>query len=197
MRKSGADKDSDDGPESLLTRTALSVSLSAPRTPPVGTAHRSMLLGREPANYWSTTDDDEAQSSTGHITLRRRFMERLRLSHMEAPTRRPHPHLPAGLEVSDQITRFLGVLLSLEWQNQLRDSGAFRSVSDTFVTLSAPLVALTAPNAVIKFGALSMAVKHILYGPHPRQTLDFYLPQTKGLIPSRLIFFVHGGAWGR
>ena len=131
---------SDDGQESLLTRKALEVSLSAPRAPPVGSAHRRLLIGRDPSSVdlWVPTplplgrrghgsvvplgsrsnqsDDYEAHVWKSHATLRRRLGERLKRSHLHAPLRLPHPHLPAGPETADQITRLLGVLLPLSWQ---------------------------------------------------------------------------------
>jgi acetyl esterase/lipase len=122
------------------------------------------------------------------------LLERLQ----QVSTVRPHPHLAAGPELGDQATRLLGVLLPLSWQHSCRDSGTFRSISDSLVTASVPLLALAHPGAAINFWKLTQRVQRLHYGPHERHVMDVFLPE-KNLVCGvrRMIFFVHGGAWGR
>lgn len=113
-----------------------------------------------------------------------------------------HPHLSTGPELGDQITRYLGVLLPVHWHNACRDSGSFRYILDSIVTSTAPTMAITAPSVAYQFLQLTASSQRIRYGSHPRQYLDLYLPnqqqqqQQQSTDPTRLIFFVHGGAWG-
>lgn len=192
---------SDDGPESLMTTGALRASLSAPRAPPMGTAHHALLMNRDASSTpWADTEEAHGQSS--HASLRRRLREQIQHSQNRLALRLPHPHLAAGPELGDQMTRLLGVLLPLSTQNDWRDSGTFRTISDGLVTASAPLIAAFHPSVIPRFLKLTSKLKVIRYGPHERQTMDVFFPPFEGSLelpeaPSRLVFFIHGGAWGR
>ena len=208
----------DDGPESLMTRKALVASLSPPRAPPIGSAHRHLLGGRNPSKaHWekvnrlyhpphrhrydesTAIDSREAQGHRPHRTFLQRLQERLSKSRYEFP-RHPHPHLPIGPpEVEDQITRLLGVLLPLSWQNQFRDSGRFRAVADTLTVASIPILAVMQPAQTMNFLKLGSRVKRIKYDKHPMQIMELFLPEESNTDQqhyTRTIFFVHGGAWG-
>ena len=51
-----------------------------------------------------------------------------------------HPHLPASPSLPDRTTRLIGTALPLHIQHSLRDAGGLRSLVDSMVTLSCPLV---------------------------------------------------------
>jgi len=111
----------------------------------------------------------------------------------------PHPHLSTGPEVAQKMTRALGALLPLSSQNKFRDNGGFRSLADTSVLLSTPLIALTKPHAAANFLKLSKSYEEIRYGSHDMQRMELYLPSSTTTSDNDvrgLVFFVHGGAWG-
>lgn len=245
-RKNNSSED-DNSSDSLLTWKALVASLSPPRIPPLGSAQRELLHGRDPAAGSSpslrvetllldqdqspfsvhqttrrrrsssssskdnTTKNEEAHSRESHNTLHDRLRDRLRNAHLPTNSsavlltssarrtttrRRPHPHLAtSGTDISDQLTRFLGVLLPLSWQHHCRDSGLFRTLCDAIVTLAAPTMAVTSPRCLATYWDLSSQQKSIRYGSHPMQFVDVFLPKNSD--SKRLVFFVHGGAWGR
>ena len=113
--------------------------------------------------------------------------------------RKPHPHLPEKPGRADRITRFLGgVVLPTSWHNSWRDSGAFRSVIEGLMTLSAPTMMLTQPTMVRNFVRMTRRCRRFKYGPHPRHILEVYVPTSTNLrtVPPKLVLFIHGGAWG-
>jgi len=66
---------------------------------------------------------------------------------------------------------------------------------------TAPFVA-SVPDILADWRARTIAAKHehpgrlddgIAYGPHPRERIDFYRPDTSGKAP--LLVFIHGGFW--
>ena len=188
----------------LLTPKALQLSLSAPRCPPHGTVHRAKLVGKavEQDIHYLIEDHDHDQA---HSDYNRHSGIREQLSHLfyngEAPPHFvPHPHVEAGPALGDQVTRWLGTVLPLEWQHSVRDSGGFRSISDTLVTASIPLAAVTHPRVALKFGRLTRQVHRISYGDHASQFVDMFFPPNCSNEnydeATGLIFFVHGGAWG-
>ena len=189
-----------DPAETLLTRKSLQLSLSAPRCPPHGTAHRSILVGEDPSGH-PFVDNDHEQANSGynrHSGLRERLSHLLQRSHFDIPLHRriPHPHLATGLEVSDQMTRLLGAILPLSWQNHFRDSGGFRNTMDTLVSWSIPVGAVTNPSAAAEMLRLTRKRKNFSYGDHEMQCIDMFLPECPEAQISGLIFFAHGGAWG-
>ena len=210
----------------LLTKKALAISLSAPRAPPHASAHRQILLGKDPSQSdwrmqgYSVKEFDKSSSSSDktnaiaandntltsktidahsfepHDTLRQRLEDRFFRMHMEGNgPRRQHPHLPAGPELGDQITRALGLWLPHKWTHSLRDGGGFRTICDRLVTATVPFVGATQPRAARDFLQLSRKRQNFVYASqHDLQHVDIFLPDHE---PSgRLVFFLHGGAWG-
>jgi acetyl esterase/lipase len=192
----------------LLSEKALALSLSAPRAPPHGSAHRQILLGKDPllphADAWrkirngynvqpssssKIDDDEEAHAPHPHHDPR----ETLRRLAARGWRSLRHPHLPVVPPFGDQVTRALGGWLPVTWTNHIRDTGGFRSLCDVLVTASVPLIGATSPSAAARFGQLTRLCKRRQYGPHPLNFVDLYLP-TKS--KSRLVVFIHGGAWG-
>jgi pimeloyl-ACP methyl ester carboxylesterase len=127
-------------------------------------------------------------------------------------SRLTHPQLGSlGPDFSSQLTRLLGTILPLKWQNRCRDSGGFRSIADTLVLGSIPMAALSHPVATIQFLKLTKARRRLVYGNskhnsnntnYNAQFVDVFLPDSD--LSSKLrrhkvrgmVFFVHGGAWG-
>lgn len=208
--------------QSLLTKKSLALSLSAPRAPPHASAHRHILLGKDPSKAeWvlpgyrvkelkSNNKDEKDCSSRAahsfypHDTVRQRLHERfLRLrQHGDALRhcrRHIHPHLPTGPELGDQITRTLGLWLPHEWTHKLRDEGYFRSICDGLMTAMVPLLGALDPQSAAAFVRLSVSCQRFVYGTvvPEQQYVDVFLPDKRPSSPlSRLVFFVHGGAWG-
>ena len=221
-------------PQSLLSKKSLALSLSAPRAPPHSSAHRHVLLGKDPSKAdWirhyrvkeleSDSSDnnnhitgatsqsaensfDAAHSFYPHDTLRQRLLERFLQSrrHADVPsTATPHPHLPTGPELGDQITRTLGLWLPHAWTHQLRDQGGFRTISDGLMTAMVPLFGLLDPGSAQAFARLTRQCKTFCYGSDmpKQQYVDVFLPKSSSSTsssdqgPCRLVFFVHGGAW--
>lgn len=184
------------GSESLMTRKALQLSLSPPRCPPFGTAHRSVLQGYRPLDDpYAEHHDDVAHSNYNlHSGLREALMHLV----YNAQSRGRHPHLMLGPDGADHVTRFLGSLLPLTWQNHVRDSGGFRSIFDNVVECSIPVGAITNPRAALSFLRLTRNRRVIRYGPHHEsQFIDMYLPEACSQEKwTGMVFFVHGGAWG-
>ena len=182
-----------------MTTKALQLSLSPPRCPPFHTAHRSVLAGLRPLNepfhyhYHSHLQDTAHSDYNLHSGVREGLMHLI----ANADLSRPHPHLLVGPEGADQITRFLGSLLPLSWQNHIRDSGGFRFIFDTLVEYSIPVGAVTNPKAALSFLRLTRQCRTIPYGNHESQFIDLYVPEN---FPQEqwagMVFFVHGGAWG-
>ena len=105
-----------------------------------------------------------------------------------------HPHLPTNNLEGTATTRRLGSWWNLVSQNRFRDSGGFRRLADGLVTVSAPLLPLSHPSSIPAYIRLSSQLDRIPYGPHSRHYVDVYKPQTNEF--NRIIFFIHGGAWG-
>jgi hypothetical protein len=178
----------------LISPRSLQLSLSAPRAPPSGTYHHSLLCNpqstannggelpqirnrvlkddgnRYTANFFSGQSNQCKDNSTG----RDRQPEKRDFY----PPPRPHPHIPSSIPFGDVVTRnIFGRLLPVPLMNRLRDSGAFRSISDVLVTMNAPFLAVFAnPSTVFQFIYLTRAMKHISYGPHPMQQIHLYEP---------------------
>ncbi|KAL3896535.1 MAG: hypothetical protein SGARI_007142, partial [Bacillariaceae sp.] len=122
--------------------------------------------------------------------------------HNIIPTAVPHPHLPhVGPDFSSQLTRPLGTVLPLKWQNQWRDTGTFGKIADNLVKASLPVAALSHPSAAKNFVKLSRNCKCLYYasdkGKENVQFLDVFFPENAWSNGRRgMVFFVHGGAWG-
>lgn len=188
-------------PEStLITKRSLQLSLTPPRCPPFGTAQRSALLGTTPRHdpYTDHHDDEEAHSSYNNHAAIGKGSIRERVMHLLYGVQFgiPHPHLSVGPELPDIITRFLGTVLPLSWQNRCRDSGGFRTIADNLVKSSIPLGTVTNPSAAAKFLHLTQKMRKIIYGRHASQFIDMFFPGCEPNEIRGLVFFVHGGAWG-
>ena len=197
------------GGNDLLTPTSLALSLSPPRAPPHHTPHRHLLTGLDPAHVL-IDPSSRGQSSSSDVadadvhphsyytdhTVRSRLSALLPHAHLRMPRRLPHPHLPAGPELGDRITRALGSTLTLETQNALRDGGGFRRIVDGLVTMSVPSLAVTNPLAAKTFMKLTRKMITIRYGKHEMQKVELFMPRDSNSQCSGLLFFVHGGAWG-
>lgn len=204
----------------LLTRTALELSLSPPRAPPFGTAQHALYTGKNPSSaswaqhYHVRENADEIPRIGPHETLRQRVLQQWMTNnhqnnkHNKNIRRRRHPHLPETS--ANAATRFIGAWWSVAHQNRFRDSGSFWHIVDGIVAATAaPAIALSSPTAAVPaFVRLTRQCRHIQCGPHPRQYLHLYLPNRSETNiknnnynynsgpANRLIFFVHGGAWG-
>lgn len=198
-------KDEEDA-NSLMTQSSQALSLSPPRAPPRDSAHRQLLVGGNPSEYalahhHDHHDDNHHRHFHG---IRHRIGQMLHQSHLHMPTRIPHPHLPTSLEWTDKMTRALGVTLPTSWLNACRDSGGFRSIADTLVTVTAPTMAVTNPSLAVQFIKLSKHCRQYAYGSHRMQVVHVFFPSEEdyqelgGSVkkPRGLLFFVHGGAWG-
>lgn len=64
---------------------------------------------------------------------------------------------------------FVVRVLPLSWQRGFRDGGAFRSLADGGVVLTAGVMAVLKPRVAARFVAVSLQKKDHRYGPHPRQ----------------------------
>lgn len=196
----------DDPSESLMTEKALRLSLSPPRCPPVGTVHHSLLLGvpllsntpyaehHQEATV-AAHSDYHSQQQQQRAGIRESIMHLVYDSHQLV---RNHPHLGPH-DAADQVTRFLGTLLPLSWQNHVRDTGGFRSIFDSLVELSIPLGAVANPRAAHSFLHLTQQVQTIRYGEpqHKSQIIDVFVPEHVARNDwTGMVFFVHGGAWG-
>lgn len=128
------------GDQPLLTPISVSLSLAPPRSPPHGSLLRHLLTGggkggisleQYDANLHEllelTHHHDTSAESTSNVnkaayqshTLLSRILQ-LPIAHLRDVR---HPHLPTSLSIPDQLTRYLGALLPLEWQHEFRDSG--------------------------------------------------------------------------
>ena len=174
-------------------------------------AHRALLQGKKSflQDHETALDDAEAHSRDPREQLQQRIRQRYFQYHRSMAQRNKtlpatsawHPHLPNGFEIGDRMIRALGVLLPLSWQNHCRDSGGFRSICDNLVTLSVPTLAIGSPRLASKFLKLSKQYRRFQYDEqHSLQYLDLFDPSDGNNDSSndshRLIYFVHGGAWG-
>ena len=193
--------------QSLLTKKSLALSLSAPRAPPHDSAHRNVLLGKDPSKAeWirgyrvkeldsekgdssrsGINDKDEgtlaAHSFYPHQTLRQRLRQRfLRSQHSDMPHRlHRHPHLPTGPELGDQITRTLGLWLPHAWTHTLRDEGYFRSICDGLTRAVVPLIGALDPRSAREFLRLTRQCQKFVYGSDlpEQQYVDVFLPSSR------------------
>ncbi|CAB9519354.1 Carboxylesterase [Seminavis robusta] len=176
------------GSNSLLTKKSLALSLSAPRVPPHGTAHRALLMGSDHTSLpWTRHHHPD---SSGSEQLRRRLLAYLESAQQST---KAHPHLPTGPELVEYTTRFLGVWLPLSLQHWIRDSGNLRVILDALLTYTAPAYLLACPDALVEFSQLSQQCQCLRYGDHPSQVVDLFFPPGT---PRGMVFFVHGGGWG-
>lgn len=189
----------------LLTAESVALSLAPPRSPPASEAAAG------------NSSDDNISSYYESHNLKSRIVQLIhdgnRVLHHSI-----HPHIPTSLSLPDQLIRFIGRMLPLEWQHRNRDNGTFRVVADGLVKLTCPMIGLSNLRLTHKFIELSSANRRrrIKYGQHHRmQYIDLFLPQrndmeqqnktqfknnhssSNGKVPVRgTLFFVHGGAWG-
>ena len=189
----------------LLTAESVALSLAPPRSPPASEAAAG------------NSSDDNISSYYESHNLKSRIVQLIhdgnRVLHHSI-----HPHIPTSLSLPDQLIRFIGRMLPLEWQHRNRDNGTFRLVADGLVKLTCPMIGLSNLRLTHKFIELSSANRRrrIKYGQHHRmQYIDLFLPQrndmeqqnktqfknnhssSNGKVPVRgTLFFVHGGAWG-
>ena len=154
----------------LLTATSVALSLAPPRSPPHGSALKTMytnalrnlLHARTPGagvhnvngengQHQQHDNDDEYQSHT----LKSRLLHLL--PHHVHNIPHHHPHLPTSLSLPDTMTRFLGAVLPLESQHSFRDGGGFKRVADTMVKLTCPLIGVSHPSMAREFLELTYA----------------------------------------
>ena len=185
----------------LLTEKSLSLALAPPRAPPLGTAHRSLLVDSAADRSNQPLVLSEKKKKHHVIHAQARLQQHLFAQHSFHDDKRrrrlPHPHLKLVATPGDQFTRYLGTVLPLSWQNATRDSGLFRWLVDHLVQASVPLMALTAPtSALTDFMHLTRtSMRRHAYGNHSMQYLELYLPD-EAQSAQNLVLFVHGGAWG-
>jgi alpha-beta hydrolase superfamily lysophospholipase len=225
----------------LLTHESVALSLAPPRTPPRDSVIRNLYTNpRSAARLYNLLtssatrnsnvlmdnpegDDGGGNSKTSSYeshNLQSRFLQLLHdgnhLLHHKS-----HPHLPSSLSLPDQLIRFIGRTLPLEWQHRHRDNGTFRNVADWLVKLTCPMIGLGNLRLTHEFLNLSSRKRRrrIRYGDHhSMQYIDLFLPhqndttqkQNQPAVGSNnstdrnenkvsvrgTLFFVHGGAWG-
>ena len=191
------DQVDDSNEETLLSKKALRLSLSPPRIPPIGTAHRHFLVGDDPVDAPFAEHHQDAVMVAGYGDgkgVRDDLMMHLLYN---ARRRGAHPHVVVGADRGDHTTRFLSTVLPISWQNSVRDAGSFRAVADRLVELSIPVGAVTNPAAALRFLQLTRQLHRIRYGTQAAQFIDLYLPERVARNDwAGMVFFVHGGAWG-
>jgi hypothetical protein len=178
----------------LITPRSLQLSLSAPRAPPSGTYHHSILCnpqsiakigGELPQIRNKVLNGDGNRCTAKFFSVHRNECKDNSMRRDRQPEKRdfyplprPHPHIPSSIPFGDVVTRnIFGRLLPVPLLNRLRDSGAFRSISDMLVTMNAPFLATFAnPSTVFQFIYLTHAMKQISYGSHPMQQIHLYEP---------------------
>lgn len=75
----------------------------------------------------------------------------------------------------------------------LGDSGSFRSIVDTIITMTAPTMAITSPSVAVEFARLSGRCEKFKYGSHSMHVIHMFFPDAddyKGLTVRELLFFV-------
>ncbi len=194
----------DDG-NILLTPSSLSLSLAPPRAPPVGTAHRNILYNENPSkapltHHHRTHGDDHSQAigllRSHHLAVQhdhgmKEYVEKILLSiyseSKRGRLRLPHPHISHALDSGDQFTRKLGRAIPIWMQHKGRDEGHFRSISDTIVTMTIPLLAIANPTGARHFMELTSSKMTMAYGKNEMQKIDLFLPNGKN---RGLVYFV-------
>jgi hypothetical protein len=190
-----------DSEESLLSEASLLLSLSPPRAPPYHTIHRCIYTKNDPSSssslntylalhprhhyqhrhvvkdlhpkkkeYYQRLYNDLLTNNQIHKKKKKNFKSHHNL---------PHPHLSFSPESADQVTRYIGGhILPLHIQNKFRDDGTFRYLSDSFVTLSIPSLAVMNIKATKRF--LSLTKNHMIqikYGDlSDMQMIHLFLP---------------------
>lgn len=175
----------------LLHRNYISLSLSAPRVPSYGSLHRDLYAGRRnpnailPASTSSTHTDEEQQLRLLHQSLTKTLKKNI-----FPYLRKDHP---------EPLVRWIANSIPVAWHHHLRDNGGSRAFIDALTILcTAPPLAAVYPSALYKFIRLSCSAACVPHsvGPHWRQHVELYTPEAGNPTQQRLIFFVHGGAWG-
>ncbi len=186
----------------LLTPSSLSLSLAPPRAPPVGTAHRNILYNEDPSkapitHHHRTHGDDHSQAigllRSHHLAvqhdhgMKERVEKILHSIYSESNgccLRIPHPHISHALDSGDQFTRKLGRTIPIWLQHKGRDDGYFRSISDTIVTMTIPLLAIVNPTGARHFMDLTKSKITMAYGKNEMQKIDLFLPkgESRGLV---------------
>jgi len=215
----------------LLTHESVALSLAPPRAPPrdsvirnLYTNPRSDMRRHNLLTSTSTSskidddvdDPDQAKTSSYEShNLQSRFLQLLQDGN-HVLHHNIHPHLPSSLSLPDQLIRFIGRTLPLEWQHRHRDNGNFRNIADGMVKLTCPMIGLSNLRLTHEFLKLSGTKRRrrMRYGDHhAMQYIDLFLPQHDDInqqmqpsagnhingnkVPVRgTLFFVHGGAWG-
>ncbi len=187
--------------ESLLSEASLLLSLSPPRAPPYHTIHRCLYTKNDPSSFSSSNSSYLALHPRDYYQHRHVFKElppkrkeyyqslynnlltNNNQSHKKKNNIRhrhlPHPHLSFPPESADQVTRYIGGnILPLHIQNKYRDNGTFRSLSDSLITLSIPIIAVMNLKATKRF--LSLTKNHMIqikYGDlSDMQMIHLFLP---------------------
>jgi acetyl esterase/lipase len=109
-----------------------------------------------------------------------------------------HPHISTST-TPHAWTRAVSRTWSVAGQNRFRDGGSFRSTVDGLIVASLPMMALSYPTSgLVPFVALTRSVQILEYGPHALQSVHLYRPPNKKepRTAPKLLYFVHGGAWG-
>jgi hypothetical protein len=104
----------------LMTPSAQALAMSPPRAPPHDSAHRTLLLAKNPSAYAVVHHHDHERHHLHSVAIRHKLGHLLEQSHVHLPSRLPHPHLPAAPEWGDRVTRLLGVTLPVSWHNACR-----------------------------------------------------------------------------
>lgn len=200
--------DSAENAEDLLTPLAFALSLSAPRAPPLGSAQRAFMLGENPTKQkllktFSCFKERQQKAEDKREQLEYEIVWKvLRRCYQHQRSNRfkkNHPHLSFKQD-RDSTTRGLGTSFSIEFWNFVRDGGHFRFLVDGLVTLGIPSLALSAPQAALKFQELSSSsLQQLMYGTHKRHIIDVFTSHSRrarNKKDPRLLVFIHGGAWG-
>ena len=78
----------------------------------------------------------------------------------------------------------------------LGDSGSFRCIVDTIITMTAPTMAVISPSSALEFARLSRRCRKLKYGSHSMHVIHMFFPDAddyEGLSvrePCGLLFFV-------
>ena len=80
--------------------------------------------------------------------------------------------------------------------NVMRDTGGARWLSDTLLEAALPFVALRNPIFIPKFITETIHHNKISYGTNSQQYIELYKPSINNENRTKLVYFIHGGAWG-
>lgn len=177
----------------LLSANAVSLSLSAPRVPSDGTVQRDLLVGRTTPSGL----EDRLRKFDGLDHEDSARLELLYKSLVKAVRTNTFPHLRKS--PPDALIRWLAIhAVPLSFQHRCRDGGGSRIFIDLLTILfTAPPLAAIYPTKFYQFLQLGVgsSMTSIRVGPHWRQHVELFLPSQERS-SRRLIFFLHGGAWG-